>query len=79
LNFLLGIHVFRRIKIFVVILLTTLCAVTIWNYFSAYRPVSEVIDNDPCNSGTSVFTHHLWFVSLNVLVFDLRSVPESPL
>jgi hypothetical protein len=67
----------RRIVLPGLIFLGLLIIVALWNYNSAYRPVSESLSSDARNEGVEVLVHYKWFINPRVLVFDLRRVSKQ--
>jgi hypothetical protein len=64
----------RRLVYLLIILLSVVGVIAVWNYFTVQRFLSQAIADDSRNSGIKVFAHYQWFVNPQILIFDLQEV-----
>lgn len=55
-------------------IIAVIASVFAFNYFSVTKPMSEVIEEDPRNSGIKIYTHYNYFINPSVLVVDVRDI-----
>lgn len=64
----------KKIISILIIIITVLSGVFAFNYFSVTKPMSEVLEEDPRNSGIEIYTHYNYFINPSVLVVDVRDI-----